>query len=373
MKAYIKKVVSALLAFVMIAAGIFVIRTDRVAAADEEYIVLSTDIPSAGADASSNAVMTDAGDGKYAYTFTAVIGETYTFKIADRALLQNDPNGNTVITDGKDGGASGGTPRDFSYTADSTSVTITYDSKVTDRAGVSVTGATNNRTYNYSGFKIDGDIGLTGTVWKYNTDGSENEWGYQSDMNKYRNEEGEIYKWQDTFRKVSAGTYNYLILGDGSMCNGYLYGTRDVNNGYGTVEVPYLGPNGTDVVIAINASDYSVSISFLQSATEEWQNTEAPTTEAPTTEAPTTEAPTTEAPTTEAPTTEAPTTEAPTTEAPTTEAPTTEEPTAAAGTDTGDDVDSGDGIMRTMLGILAILAGAGILTSVFIKKKVTEE
>ncbi len=331
MKKLIKKFAAAFFAFAFVAAGIVAVKTQDVAAADGDYFILGT-VPGAAWDASSTATMVDNGDGTFTYTTdSATVGTSYMFKIANKAAFGTG-NWGTAICDGNSG--------NFEYTATSTTMSITYDATVTDRAGVSVTGATNDHTYGpYTSAYFAGDAALCGSDW--------------SKTDCPMTLENGVFSI--TFNNVAAGTYYYKVIGNGSWDNDYVYGLRDAEqSGNGVITVAEAD---SIVTVTFNQSTYAVEVIVSAPASNP---TEEATTEAPSTEAPTTEAPSTEAPSTEAPTGE-------------TQDESAEAPTSGEGTGTGSDVESGDSNVGMICGILALLAAAGMVTVVVAKKRIVEE
>ena len=86
MKKFMKKAMSiiagAAMAFTMV-----VVPSVKAEAADGDYILLGT---ITGWDAASAGQMTDEGNGKYTYTYSASIGDKMEFKIANAELFAND-------------------------------------------------------------------------------------------------------------------------------------------------------------------------------------------------------------------------------------------------------------------------------------------
>lgn len=231
MKKFMKKALSAItvaaMAFTMV-----VVPSVKAEAADGDYILLGT---ITGWDASAGK-MTDEGNGKYTYTYTASIGEKMEFKIANAELFANDGSWNTVIGDGN--------KSNFSYEATSETVVITYDSKVTDRAGVTVTGATNTKAIVSETFNIAGDEALTGKNW----DNTANALTLSNGV------------YSITFTGIAAGTYSYKILENTASLewnSDYVYGLRDVNSNNGVVTVAV---DDSTVTFSVDATTKAVTV-----------------------------------------------------------------------------------------------------------------
>ena len=218
----------AAMAFTMVA-----VPSVKAEAADGDYILLGT---ITGWDAASAGQMTDAGNGKYTYTYSASIGEKMEFKIANAELFANDGSWNTVIGDGN--------KSNFNYEATSETVVITYDSKVTDRAGVTVTGATNTKAIVSETFNIAGDEALTGKNW----DNTANALTLSNGV------------YSISFTGIAAGTYSYKILENTASLewnSDYVYGLRDASSNNGVVTV---AEDDSTVTFSVDATTKAVTV-----------------------------------------------------------------------------------------------------------------
>ena len=235
-----KKIVAFVMAFAMVA-GFFAYDAKEAKAADGEYILLGS---ATGWDAGSAGAMTDNGDGTYSYTITCAVDDVIQFKIANAAAFATDSSWNTVIGDGN--------KSNFEYKATDTTVVVTYDANVTDRAGVTVTGAVNNKeTGAVLGYNVAGDSALCGGANWSETAGA-------------MTLESGVYSV--SFTNVAAGTYSYKVLeiidGAGACDSDYVYGLRDAGSNNGVVTV---AADNTTVTFSINATTKAVTITQEES------------------------------------------------------------------------------------------------------------
>lgn len=236
MKRILKKVMPALLTLAMVFTMVAV-PSVKAKAADGDYYILGN-VPSATWDTGSGAKMKDEGNGKYTYTFSASVDQTFMFKVANASVFDGT-NWDSVISDGNVNGGN------FNIKATAETVKITYDKTIGDRQGVSFEGAVSTNTFTTGKFNVAGDEGLTGTGWIKTAN--------------LMTESNGVYSI--TFTNIAAGSYKYKILEDQEnqgWDSAYVCGERNVN-GNGVLTVP-ADKDGGNVTISINGTTKIVTV-----------------------------------------------------------------------------------------------------------------
>ena len=236
MKRILKKVMPALLTLAMVFTMVAV-PSVKAKAADGDYYILG-DVPSATWNTESGAKMKDEGNGKYTYTFSASVDQTFMFKVANASVFDGT-NWDSVISDGN---VSGG---NFNIKATAETVKITYDKTIGDRQGVSFEGAVSTNTFTTGKFNVAGDEGLTGANWNQTANLMTEKDGVHS----------------ITFSNIAAGDYQYKILEDQEnqdWNSAYVCGERNVY-GNGVLSVP-ADKDGGNVTISINGTTKIVTV-----------------------------------------------------------------------------------------------------------------
>ena len=236
MKRILKKVMPALLTLAMVFTMVAV-PSVKAKAADGDYYILGNVSPSATWDKNSGAKMKDEGNGKYTYTFSASVDQTFMFKVA-KASVFDGTNWPSVIGDYED---------NFNIKATSTTVKITYDATIGDRQAVSVEGAVSTNTFSTGKFNVAGDEGLTGASWSQTANLMTEKDGVHS----------------ITFSNIAKGSYEYKILENqesNAWKSAYVCGERN-EHGNGVITVPD-DKDGGNVTISINGTTKIVTVTI---------------------------------------------------------------------------------------------------------------